>query len=159
MSILTEVQRLSQAKSDLKNSIEKRGAAVPVDNTIDSYPELLDKCPFIVEGTFIPKETTKTFSMSGLPFSPNYLGLCCPAACSTSTSLRQTITIAVKPKNDSGGIGFMHTDGSLPMGFLTATSGAIKWTEDGVTLNIPSSADAFFLKDVTYTYYISGGSE
>ena len=159
MSITTELQRLSQAKADLKTSIEKRGTTVTTDITIDSYSELLDKSPFIIEGTFIPKEATKTFSISGLPFVPNYLGICCPDACSTSTSLRQTINIAVKPKNNSGGIGFMRTDGSTPMGFLAATSGAIKWTEDGVTLNIPSSADAFFLKDVTYIYYISGGSE
>lgn len=158
MSIAENVNRIIEAKSDIKTSIEKRGATVPADNTIDTYAEILDKCPYIVEGVYIPQETTKTFSISGLPFAPNYLGLCCPGA-AINGGLKQTITIAVKPKTDNGGIGFRRTDGSTSIGFLAATSGAIIWTEDGVTLNIPSAADAFFLEGVSYTYYVSGGSE
>ena len=41
MSIKTQVQRLEQAKADLKASIEGKGVAVPEGSKLDAYPALV----------------------------------------------------------------------------------------------------------------------
>lgn len=159
MSIANEVIRLQNAKADIKTSIEKRGATIGTENTIDTYAAILDSCPFIVEGTFIPEADTKIFSMSGLPFTPTYLGICCPSGCSSSSTLVQTVTMGVKPKTEAGGLTYRRANGNNLVAFLGKNSGAIKWTEDSVTLTVPDSAECCFLSGVTYYYYIIGGSE
>ena len=45
MSIATETQRIIQAKSDLKTSIEKRGANIYTESRIDTFASILDTEP------------------------------------------------------------------------------------------------------------------
>lgn len=42
MSIATEIQRLQQAKSDLKTSIQAKGVTVSSEAKLDDYPDLVD---------------------------------------------------------------------------------------------------------------------
>ena len=70
MSITTELQRISQAKADLKTVIEKRGVNVG-DTTIDNYTQLLNNCPYSMKGQFTPSEDTSIFSIQNLPFKPH----------------------------------------------------------------------------------------
>lgn len=43
MSIATEIERLLQAKADLKISIEAKGVSLADDATLDDYPEAVDQ--------------------------------------------------------------------------------------------------------------------
>ena len=42
MSIITEINRLSQAKSDLKIVIENKGVSIPSNVKIDEYYKYID---------------------------------------------------------------------------------------------------------------------
>ena len=58
MSIATEIERLLQAKADLKISIEAKGVSLADDATLDDYPEAVDQIQTggasnIVQGSFI----------------------------------------------------------------------------------------------------------
>lgn len=159
MSIVNELQRLSQAKADLKTVIEKRGATVTTDNTIDTFADILDSCHYVVEGAFTPDENVKNFSISGLPFTPTYIGMVCPASCSSANYPPSTVMHIVKPKADAGILGYRDSEGSAVNAYLGVNTSAVKWSEDGVAIIIPSAVVCYFLKGYTYNYYIVGGAE
>ena len=73
MTIVNNLHRITQAKSDLKSVMEKRGITVHEKATLDYYPDILDNSGYVVNGTFIPEEDTNIFSISGLTFIPKYL--------------------------------------------------------------------------------------
>lgn len=75
MSIATEIERLLQAKADLKISIEAKGVSLADDATLDDYPEAVDQIQTgggasnIVQGSFIFNESgSKTLS---IPYEGN----------------------------------------------------------------------------------------
>lgn len=156
MSVITEVHRLSQAKTDLKAVMEKRGAVITTNNTIDTFADILDSCQYVVEGAFVPDEDVKNFSVSGLPFTPTYIGMVCPASCSSTAYTPSTVMHIVKPKSDAGILGYRGSDGYASNAFLGVNTSAVKWSEDGVSIIIPSAVVCYFLKGYTYNYYIIG---
>ena len=158
MSIATETQRIIQAKSDLKASIEKRGADIPTDSTIDTFANMLDNCPFGVEGTFTPDSDTKIFEMRGLTFTPKSLFIVCSNECVSSGSGTPLSIIGV---NGIKGLkGFVqHRDDSLNVNiaYLGESSSIFVWSEDGVKVIVP--IERYFKSGLVYNYYILGGVE
>ena len=156
MSIASEAQRLIQAKADLKTSIEKRGANIPAVNTIDNFAGILDTCTFAVNGTFVPNEDTKTFEISGLPFTPTSLFIVCSTECITNGSGTPLSVIGINAMKGFKGF-VQHRDGSLVVNiaYLGETSSVFTWSEDGVKITIP--IDRYFKKGLIYNYYVSGG--
>lgn len=160
MSISTETQRLIQAKVDLKASIEKRGAYVSTDNKIDTYANILDACPFGISGTFIPEESTKTFSIEGLPFTPTSLMILCPDEIALGSSRTPDIIVCLSTHKDMfGSIMYTDSSGGNRLGTISPTSSIISWNDSGVTVCVPSSLTAKFKKGLVYNYYITGGIE
>ena len=45
MSVATEIQRIMQAKDDIKASIENKGVTVPSSTKIDGYPQIISTIP------------------------------------------------------------------------------------------------------------------
>ena len=158
MSIATETQRLIQAKADLKNAIEKRGANISTENTIDTYSDILDTCPFAVNGTFVPEDDTKIFDISGLSFTPTSLFIVCSVECVSSGNGTPLSIIGINVIKGFKGF-VQHRDDSLNVNiaYLGATSSMFAWSENGVKVTIP--IDRYFKKGLVYNYYISGGSE
>lgn len=75
MSIATEIERLLQAKADLKISIEAKGVSLADDATLDDYPDAIDQIETgggasdVVRGSFIFNDDgAKTVS---IPYSGN----------------------------------------------------------------------------------------
>lgn len=157
MSINTETQRLIQAKTELKTSIEKRGADVPADNTIDTFANILDACPFGISGTFIPEESTKTFSIEGLPFTPTSLMLICPEEVALGNNRHaNNLVCASMPKGFYGHM--LYTDAeSTRFGNVKPESHVMQWRENGVSMLLPSSVEFYFNEGYVYNYYITGG--
>ena len=159
MSIVTETQRLIQAKSDLKNAIEKRGANIPTDNTIDTYANMLDVCPFAVSGTFVPTEDTRTFSLSGLPFVPTSLMLICSSEIASSTSNRtpENILGLNSARELNGFIVYANSTGGSSIATLKSTSSITDWDENGINITLPSSLAVYFKTGLVYNYFVTGG--
>ena len=158
MSIATETQRLIQAKADLKNAIEKRGANIPTSNKIDTFADMIDTCPFAVNGTFVPTEDTKTFEISGLPFTPTSLFIVCSTECISSGSGTPLSVVGINAMKGFKGF-VQHRDASLTVNiaYLGETSSVFTWSENGVKVTIP--IDRYFKKGLIYNYYASGGVE
>ena len=161
MSIATETQRLIQAKSDLKASLEKRGANVPTESTIDTYANMLEACPYGISGTFVPEEDTKTFSLTGLPFTPTSIMLLCPDEIALGNDRTPEVMVCVSlPKDKYGSVIYTDESSGNRLGNIKPTSTSIiQWTDDGVTVNAPSSISAKFKMGLVYNYYITGGAE
>ena len=159
MSIATETQRLIQAKSDLKASIEKRGANIPTDNKIDTYANILDACPFGISGTFIPEENTKTFSIEGLPFTPTSLMLICPEEVALGNNRHtNNLVCASMPKGFYGNMLYTDSENNRLVN-IKPESSVMQWRENGVSMFIPSSVESYFNEGYVYNYYITGGGE
>ena len=65
MSTATEIQRIQQAKSDLRTAIQAKGVTVPAATLIDGYAALVSQIPTgatarsrLVTGTFTARSTT-----------------------------------------------------------------------------------------------------
>lgn len=158
MSIATETQRLIQAKTDLKTSIEKRGANIPTDSTIDTFANILDNCPYAVSGTFVPESDIQTFEISGLQFTPTSLFIICSTECVSNGSGTPLSIIGINAIKGLRGF-LQHRDTSLvvSVAYMKENTSAFAWNENGVKVTIP--IDRYFKKGLVYNYYVSGGNE
>ena len=68
MSIATEVQRIQQAKVDIKNALETKGVVIEDTLLINDYPNIISNTPHVIAGTYTPAEDTKVFKIEGLSF-------------------------------------------------------------------------------------------
>ena len=160
MSIATETQRLIQSKADLKTSIEKRGANIPTDSTIDTFADMLDACPFAVSGAFIPNEDTKTFEISGLPFAPTSLMLICSDEIAKSSNRTADIIVyTCMQKGLYSGLLYTNSSGGTQLASIKPTSSMTNWSEDGINFTFSSSIASVFKAGLVYNYYITGGVE
>lgn len=160
MSIATETQRLIQSKADLKYSIEKRGANITADDRIDTFASVLDSCPYAVEGTFVPEEDTKTFSLSGLPFAPTSLLLICSdEVAKSSNKTPDAVVCSALQKGLYGSLLYSSASGGSQLGSVKPTSSMVQWNADGINFTISSTLTSTFKTGLIYTYYITGGIE
>lgn len=155
MSITTELQRLSQAKTDLKTVIEKRGGVIHPNDTLDYYPDALDNCNYVVHGTFVPEEDTKILPISELPFVPNFFSFVCPEECVTKSS-NSVVIYGVVKKGLNGALFYKKPDGSLANAAITTSSTVYSWSVNDFTVALPSSMTVYFKKGLTYYYAVSG---
>lgn len=155
MSITTELQRISQAKADLKTSIEKRGVTVPTVNKIDTFAELFDSAPFAVKGTVTPEEDTLTVEINGLNFVPECIVFHnCELATTSVPSALRNIWFR---KNHSGVLTYYKSTGVSTTAQLSLESDIVFWNDTGITLMLPDNGSAYFKKGYTYEFIISGG--
>lgn len=92
MSIATEIQRLLQAKADIKTSIEAKGVSVAANATLDDYSEAVDQIQqggggggsaspkdvnfYDYDGTITNSYTAAEFlALSAMPDNPSHSGL------------------------------------------------------------------------------------
>lgn len=153
MSISTELHRITQAKADLKSVIEKRGGTIHENATLDYYPDILDNCTYVREGTFIPEEDTKIFSISGLPFVPNFFSFVCPDECVKNTN-NSVIFGVLGTKGFNGTMFYKNSSGATANAFIDTSSTVFQWGTDGVEISIPIAV--YFKKGLVYKYVISG---
>ena len=159
MSIATETQRLIQAKTDLKASIEKRGADIPTDSTIDTYANMLEACPYGISGTFVPEEDTNTFSLSGLLFTPTSIMMVCSQEIINNSRLSENVMSVSTSKGVNGIMLYTNSTGGTVIATIRQTSAVIQWDENGVNINLPSSVAIYFKKGLIFNYYVTGGNE
>lgn len=119
--------------------------------------DTLDNYPLGVAGTFVPEEDTKTFSLSGLPFTPTSMMLICSEEVALgSNRTPNTLVCASVPKGLYGSMLYTDESGNR-LGNVSPTTSVIQWDENGVSLFIPSSLETYLKKGTIYNYYITGG--
>lgn len=169
MSIATEIQRLQQAKTDLKNRISSYDVEIADTETIDVYAPKVDDVynkgyeagkadggggmTNIIRGFFTPEEDTTTFSVDGLPFTPKTLFLGSAELC-TSNITRAFLQI-MHTKEIGGCVSVTATTISL------SASSWVKWSDYGVSYDSSASSTAalkngLFKGGYTYEYLIIG---
>ena len=161
MSIIAEVQRISQAKNDIKTAIEKRGILINSTITIDNYSELINNVPYAVQGKFTPEIDTSVFSISGLPFSPHSIYIVCNDL--ETEKLDYALVNLCDAKNKRG-LGFYYRE-NVSTGALVKISeeSALKtYLDNGYEIDFSKSSAAatkliVFKAGYTYDYYITGG--
>lgn len=105
MSIVNEINRLQQAKSDLAVSIENKGVTVPAATTIDGYAALVDQIqqggsgvPYDAEIEYL-QSTGKQYINTGI--TPDSLtGFKCDIQITDTSNSRDAYVIGLR--NDSG---------------------------------------------------------
>lgn len=160
MSIAEEITRLQNAKESIKNSMEKRGAELSEDLLISDFASLIDSIPCVVKGSFTPEEDTKVFSISGLPFAPEFIYLVCNDLYGTEIS---NATIYVCHGNGYRGsrLGYLDTTEGVAASNLSPDTTLASWTDDGYEIDFSKSTSAtglaIFKAGYTYTYFVAGG--
>ena len=156
MSIANEIERIMDAKAKLRSAIESKGITVSDDVILDDYPELFEKCPSAIRGTFTPEEDTKIFTLNNLSFSPQCWALGCVEL--HNTAIPKSF---IQGFHQKGVMGFIRSRTS-DMSQYVATpinpgSSATNWGSTEFVFAIPDSKDFFFKAGYTYEYMVCGG--
>lgn len=148
MSVAYKLKAIAQNEQRVFNSGYDKG----VLDTLNTYP-------LGIEGTFVPNDDTKTFSISGLPFTPTFIAFICPSEVESSNRTPETLIYGIIPKGLYGGILYTDSSGGNRLGTVQSSSSVITWTEDGVTFTMPPKLASCFRTGRLYNYYITGGIE
>ena len=173
MSIATEIQRIQQAKVDIKNALETKGEIIEDTLLINDYPNIISNTPHVIAGTYTPAENTREFKIEGLPFQPQSVEIICNNAYRADSP---NIISVISTKNYRGIISFMGQEGidvdtgEPQYGFfvtsLSVGTELVLWNENSVTVNISGSStigpngkypETVFEAGKTYTYFVWGG--
>ena len=121
--------------------------------------DTLDNYSFSVNGTFIPGDGVKEFSIEGLPFTPTSLMLISSEETAAgSNRAPNTFIYTCVPKGLYGGMLYTDTVGNR-LGNIPPTASAFQWSESGVTFTIPPTLEIYFKKGSVYYYYITGDNK
>lgn len=153
MSIANEITRIKGAKEALKSSIEKRGASVSENITIDAYPQLLESMPYVIKVTFTPEEDTQQFSISGLPFAPEFVYAGCNEL--YALNINNSVIFYTQGKNLRGALYGCEGTNKTSI-IISPTSSMATWENDGYSFNI-SAKPYCFKAGYSYVYIIAGG--
>lgn len=108
MSISNEINRLEQAKQDIKDAMQAKGITVPSDATLDEYAELLASMivdiPFGGTGA-----TTASQARTNLGITPDNIGA---SAANHSHSNASTSAAGFLPKLGGGTTNYLRADGT-----------------------------------------------
>ena len=155
MSIANEIERIMNAKADIKRELELRGVAVDEDKTIDDYGYALSSCPYAIRGFFTPEEDTNSFSISDLPFVPHSFEFGCDGLTSSAVSMALINGHAIKGNN---GVVCMYNNNNVKSSLnITPTSSAVSWSDSAFSIEIPASRGYVFKAGYTYEYLMTGG--
>lgn len=155
MSIASEIERLNSAKENIKTAVIKRGTDVSDAATLDAYSQLIENCPYAINGSFTPEEDTDTFVLSGLNFGPDVLYISCPDL--EGVAVDTAILIACCYKDNLGGIYYYSPTLDKKFALLKPTTKIFTWSQNGVEFKITTTNDALFKKGYTYKYACAGG--
>lgn len=157
MSIVSEIERIIGAKTQLRNALEIRGVAVSENETIDSYAQKLKSCPYVVKGTFTPEEDTKILAVSNLSFTPEIIVFCCSEL--ENVSLLNSIVNGYLQKGSTGLIRIRNGETTFQTMNIVAESATTTWEASGVTFSSPDVRDYVFKAGYSYEYVVIGGNE
>lgn len=157
MSIANEVDRIIKAKSDIKLSLEKRGADM-TDSMLDEFSGKLDLLPYSVKGTFTPESDTDTFEVNGLSFVPEFVLVFNDEL--YNTDVNGSVSMVMMRKNGVGNIRYRDLLGSLKVAGVSEGSSMVQWKSDGCVVTIPSAQNTgYFKAGYTYGCLYTGGVE
>ena len=157
MSIANEIERISDAKVNLRNALEARGAVVDENATIDSFAEILEDCPHVVRGFFTPEEDTKAFVIGNLPFTPHHFSFTCLEL--AEAPVVGAMQFGQMTKGNYGLIMSYNDTLNLSYMRIAPASGAVTWGDGNFSFTMPESRVYVFKAGYAYEYVICGGFE
>ena len=156
-------EQIEQYKSLMMNNpnttiLNNADAFTEVEYIVDSdiLEEKLDNYTLSVNGTFIPENDTKTFEISGLPFTPISLMILCPSDIPAAGRTADNLYAAALQKENYGILTYTDSSAGSRLSIVSPTSTLVKWSESGVAVEPPSSNTAKFKAGFVYNYYITG---
>lgn len=160
MSILTELQRLSKAKADLKTAIESKGVTIDDDAKLDTFAskveEIIGSASSAVKGTFKPTTDTGIFELNGLNFNPEVFAICCNGL--YASGIVGAVVNCELYKEHYGCCSYNISASELSHSMVTPNSAIVSWGEDSIKISVPTNIAAF-KAGYTYNYIVAGESE
>ena len=160
MSIVNELHRISQAKADLKASIEAKGVTIEDTATIDTFAskvdEIIGSASSSIKGTFKPTADTGIFELNGLSIKPEVFAICCNGL--YASSVVGAVVNCELYKEHYGCCSYNISASELSHSMVTPNSAIVSWGEDSIKISVPTNI-AVFKAGYTYDYIIAGEGE
>ena len=156
MSIVSEIQRLDNAKESIRTEMTKRGLAVSDSEKLDAYGGVLASYPYVTRGSFTPEEDTENFVISGLCYSPVAVCVACEEL--IDVKVASSIIYALAYKGHAGTIHYVSPSSEKQLANVYHKSSIISFEDNAVSVNIPSAeTQGYFKKGYTYDFVVTGG--
>lgn len=156
MSIASEIERLINAKVDIKLSIENKGVDVDDNATLDDYPDYIDDIT-----TGITPSGTTSITTNGTHDVTNYASANVnvqPNLQSKSETITTNTTTTISPDNGYDGLSSVSITTNVSGG-TTPTKGYVvnSWNNDGLPTEITTYGYTAIPKSMFYNYTTGQG--